>query len=83
MNRVDLAQTKLKQLKTEGAEEHTLTRLASCWVTVTEGDKAKLQEASYTYEELIDKYSKLAVTVAAAMWRGVMVCGVIRCMMRV
>lgn len=62
MNRLDLAHAKLKQLKTtDGAEEHTLTRLATCWVTITEGDKARMKEASYIYEELMDKYTASCV----------------------
>ncbi len=61
INRLDLASQKLKELKTTGAEDHTLTRLAGAWILITEGDKAKMQDAALAYEELIDKYSKLSI----------------------
>ena len=58
MNRIDLATNKLKEMKTT-SEEHGLTRLAATWIAYAYGDKTKLQNAVYTYEELIDKYCKL------------------------
>lgn len=60
MNRVDLANNKLKEMKIS-AEEHALTRIAAAWIAYVEGDKTKLQNAVYTYEELIDKYCKYCI----------------------
>lgn len=54
IDRVDLAQKQLQQMKSTD-EDNPLTLLASCWVNMTLGG-AKCQEASYAYEELIDKY---------------------------
>lgn len=59
MNQFQLAEQKLQQLRTvDGAEDQTLFKLASCWIILQSGDRAKFQEAVYKYEELVDKYSK-------------------------
>jgi coatomer subunit epsilon len=54
IDRADLAQKQLAQMKSQD-EDNPLTMLANCWVNMTVGG-AKCQEASYAYEELIDKY---------------------------
>ena len=57
MNQTALARDALNQLTTV-YEDHNLVKLATCWVLVAEGDKNKIKEAVYKYEELIEKFSK-------------------------
>lgn len=52
--RLDLAQKQVKIMKALD-EDSTLSMLATAWVDVSLGG-AKVQEAQYVYEELIDKY---------------------------
>lgn len=54
LNRVDLAEKKLKELQTMD-DESTLTQLATAWVYCGKGG-AKLQEAAYLFQEQIDKF---------------------------
>lgn len=55
IDRADLAQKELKTMKSLD-DENALTQLASAWVNLSSGQPAKIQEAAYTYDELIDKY---------------------------
>ena len=54
LDRLDLAQKELKALKAKD-EESCLAYLATAWTHLYAGG-AKLQEAAYIYDELIDKY---------------------------
>jgi len=53
MDRLDLAQKQVKQMKTTD-EDHILSMLASAWTLLCTAGKS--QEAGYIYDELIDKY---------------------------
>lgn len=55
--RIDRTDLALKQVKTMKSidEDNVLTMLASAWVNLATGG-SKIQEAAYTYDELIDKY---------------------------
>jgi len=71
MDRLDLAQAQLKSMKAID-EDHTLSILASAWVSIATPGKA--QDAAYIYDELIDKYSSTALLLnglaAAKMQQG-------------
>ena len=54
MDRLDLAQKELKVLKGKD-EDCSLSSLATAWVYLYAGG-AKIQEAAYIYDELVDKY---------------------------
>lgn len=56
MDRPDLA-LKQVRLMQQADEDATLTQLSSAWVHLTSGG-AKLQEAAFIYEELIDKFGR-------------------------
>jgi len=58
IDRLDLAQAQLKSMKASD-EDHTLSMLSAAWVALSTPGKA--QEASYIYDELIDKYGASAV----------------------
>lgn len=55
--RIERSDLALKQVKTMKSidEDNVLTMLASAWVNLATGG-SKIQEAAYTYDELIDKY---------------------------
>jgi len=54
MSRADLANKQLRTMQ-QADEDHTLTQLASAWTHLAQGG-AKLQEAAYIYDELMDKF---------------------------
>lgn len=54
MDRLDLAQKELKVLKGKD-EDCSLSSLATAWTNLYAGG-AKIQEAAYIYDELVDKY---------------------------
>ena len=54
LNRPDLAQKKLKEMQAMD-DESTLTQMATGWVHLAKGG-AQLQEASYIFQEQIDKF---------------------------
>jgi coatomer protein complex subunit epsilon len=55
MHRVDLAEKQIRSMKAVD-EDSTLTALATAWVYLAMGG-AKVQEAAYLYDELIDKHT--------------------------
>lgn len=62
MNQVGLAKTRLSQMRGNSQlEDHTLTKLATCWVILADTNKSGYQEAVYKYEEFIDKYTGSAL----------------------
>ena len=59
MDRLDLALKELKILKTKD-EDACLSQLSTAWTNLYSGG-SKCQEASYIYDELIDKYGGSAI----------------------
>jgi coatomer protein complex subunit epsilon len=59
IDRLDLAQKMVKSMKAKD-EDNTLTMLANAWTLLSQG-AAKAQEATYIYEELMDKYGSSAL----------------------
>jgi coatomer protein complex subunit epsilon len=59
IDRLDLAQKMLKTMMAKD-EDNTLTMLANCWTLLSQGG-SKSQEATYIYEELMDKYGSSAL----------------------
>ena len=55
MNRIDAAQKELAELENSNADDAVITQLAQGWVYCSLGG-GKTEEASYIFQELIDKF---------------------------
>jgi len=55
MDRLDLAKKEFKTMK-ESEDDATLTQLCGAWIHLVESGEHSLQDAAYTFQELIDKY---------------------------
>mmetsp|Transcript_2955 Transcript_2955/g.5194 ORF Transcript_2955/g.5194 Transcript_2955/m.5194 type:complete len:297 (-) Transcript_2955:656-1546(-) len=55
IDRVDVAAKELAAMKSID-EDNTLSQLASCWVGIAQGTKESVQEALYTYQELLERH---------------------------
>lgn len=63
MDRFDLAQKQFREMQSKD-DDATLTQLAQAWVHVYNGNE-KLQEASYIYQELIEKFGATSLLLNA------------------
>jgi len=55
LNRPDLAHRELSKMKSK-QDDAIATTLATAWMAIMQGTTQQLQEAAFTYQELIDKY---------------------------
>ena len=60
MNRIDVAQRELAELENSNADDAVITQLAQGWVYCSLGG-SKTEEASYIFQELIDKFDPTVV----------------------
>ncbi len=60
MNRIDVAQRELAEMENSNADDAVITQLAQGWVYCSLGG-SKTEEASYIFQELIDKFDPTVV----------------------
>lgn len=68
MNRTDLAKKQCARMA-EQDEDATLSKLAAAWTTLSDGNRDKLQDALYEFQELGEKY-----TMSLLLLNGMAVC---------